>query len=235
LEETWDEVGTRGTLSVLARQRSRSQEFFDASGSQWDTLRDELFGSKFHLSALMGLIPADSVVGDLGAGTGTVTEALAPFVGTVIGVDASKNMLAAAAQRLQRFENVELRHGELTSLPINDGRLDAATLKTWKSDGMCKEGACVYASTEITCPKGCQGGMCVGAPCLGVVCDNPGPCEESPGVCDEGTGKCLYTPKVVGSPCDPGDKCIPQATCDSLTLRSRSLMAASSSAVLKIA
>lgn len=114
--------------SVLARQRSRSQEFFDASGSQWDALRDELFGNKFHLSALMGLVAADALVGDLGTGTGTVTEALAPFVGEIIGVDASTAMLGVAAQRLQRFPNVELRHGELTSLPIDDGVLDVATL-----------------------------------------------------------------------------------------------------------
>jgi SAM-dependent methyltransferase len=114
--------------SILARQRSRSQEFFDVSGSQWDALRDELFGRGFHLSALPALLPDDAVVADLGAGTGTVTEALAPFVGRVIGVDASTAMLGIAAERLERFQNVELRHGELTALPIDDGNVDVATL-----------------------------------------------------------------------------------------------------------
>lgn len=114
--------------SVLARQRTRSQEFFDASGARWDELRDELFGSHFHLSALMGLVSSGWEVADLGCGTGTVAEALAPFVRRVVGVDASPGMLNLAEQRTQRFPNVELRHGELESLPIADGRADVATL-----------------------------------------------------------------------------------------------------------
>lgn len=114
--------------SVLARNGGRSRAFFDESGSAWDDLRDELFGSKFHLAALMALVPRECVVGDLGSGTGTVAEALAPFVTQIIGVDASTSMLGVAAQRLQRFPNVELRHGELTTLPLEDEQLDVATL-----------------------------------------------------------------------------------------------------------
>ena len=37
-------------------------------------------------------------------------------------------MLQAARKRLQGFANVELRRGELEALPIDDARLDAATL-----------------------------------------------------------------------------------------------------------
>jgi ubiquinone/menaquinone biosynthesis C-methylase UbiE/DNA-binding transcriptional ArsR family regulator len=113
--------------SVLARRRSRSQEFFDATGENWDQLRDELFGKNLHLAALAGLVPGDWMVGDLGCGTGLVTEALAPFVRGVIGVDGSASMLERAQARLERFENVELRHGELTSLPLEDGEVDAVT------------------------------------------------------------------------------------------------------------
>lgn len=114
--------------SVLARHRDRSRAFFNESGSRWDAVRDELFGGKFHLAALMALVPEESVVGDLGSGSGRVAEALAPFVRQIIGVDASTAMLGVAAQRLQRFPNVELRHGELTALPLDDGKLDVATL-----------------------------------------------------------------------------------------------------------
>jgi ArsR family transcriptional regulator len=114
--------------SVLARRRSRSQEFFDATGERWDAIRDELFGGRFYLFALAGMVPADSVIADLGCGTGTVTEALAPFVARVIGVDASPPMLELAEQRLNRFDNVELKLGELESLPLDDDRVDIATL-----------------------------------------------------------------------------------------------------------
>ena len=57
-----------------------------------------------------------------------MTAALAPFVKRVLAVDASAAMLQAAKKRLQAFDNVELRRGELEALPIDDGRLDAATL-----------------------------------------------------------------------------------------------------------
>lgn len=118
--------------SVLAsggeRRRSRSQEFFSTSGERWDALRDELFGNRFHLQAIMGLLPANWCMADLGCGTGTVTEALAPFVRGVVGVDTSAAMLELARQRLQRFHNVDLRRGELESLPIADEEVDAATL-----------------------------------------------------------------------------------------------------------
>ena len=57
-----------------------------------------------------------------------VSAALAPFVARVIAVDGSAAMLQAAKKRLHGFDNVDLRRGELEALPIDDARLDAATL-----------------------------------------------------------------------------------------------------------
>jgi ArsR family transcriptional regulator len=114
--------------SVLRERRSRSQEFFSGAAHEWDQVRDELFGRRFDLLALPGLFDRDWVVGDLGCGTGRISEALAPFVARVIAVDGSATMLEAARERLERFDNVELRESELESLPIESGRLDAATL-----------------------------------------------------------------------------------------------------------
>ena len=114
--------------TVLADRRTKSQEFFTSSAGQWDRLRDELFGERFHLAALPAFADAEWTVGDLGCGTGQMTAALAPFVGHVIAVDASAAMLQAAKKRLQGVDNIELRRGDLEALPIDDGRLDAATL-----------------------------------------------------------------------------------------------------------
>ena len=122
------EQDDRRLAPVLAARRSRSEEFFRAGAHRWDALRDELFGRRFFLPALLGLLDEDAVVGDLGCGTGQVTEALAPFVRTVIGVDASAAMLKAARRRLADAPNVDLRAGALEKLPIEDGALDAATL-----------------------------------------------------------------------------------------------------------
>jgi ubiquinone/menaquinone biosynthesis C-methylase UbiE len=118
----------RRVNTVLAERRSKSQEFFSSSAGQWDRLRDELFGERFHLAALPAFADAEWTIGDLGCGTGQMTAALAPFVKHVLAVDASAAMLQAARKRLQSFENVELRRGELEALPIDDGRLDAAML-----------------------------------------------------------------------------------------------------------
>jgi DNA-binding transcriptional ArsR family regulator len=107
---------------VLADRRTRSQEFFSTTAGQWDRMRDELFGPTFHLQALLGLLDERWTVGDLGAGTGAVSAALAPFVSRVIAVDNSAAMLQAARRRLQGFRNVELRRGDLEQLPIDDGR-----------------------------------------------------------------------------------------------------------------
>jgi len=111
---------------VLAERRTKSEEFFTSSAGQWDRLREELFGSAFHLHALLGLLDDSWVVGDLGCGGGQVAEILAPCVARVIAVDDSAAMLQAARRRLRGLDTVELRRGRLEALPIDDGTLDAA-------------------------------------------------------------------------------------------------------------
>ena len=91
-------------------------------------MRGDLFGDRFHLWAVLGLVDPTLTVGDLGCGTGQLTETVAPYVRRVIAVDGSAEMLDAARQRLGRFENVDVRKGELEALPINDCELDAAVL-----------------------------------------------------------------------------------------------------------
>lgn len=118
----------RRLQAALADRRTKSQEFFSSSAGQWDRLRDELFGDRFHLAALAAFTDGGWILGDLGCGTGQVSAVMAPFVSHVIAVDASAAMLQAAKKRLHGFANVDLRRGELEALPIDDARLDAATL-----------------------------------------------------------------------------------------------------------
>jgi ArsR family transcriptional regulator len=122
------EQDERRLRSVLSRRRAKSQEFFASAAGGWDRLRGELFGDEFFLWAVLGLIDPTLVVGDLGCGTGQLTEVVAPHVRRVVSVDGSEDMLDAARQRLSGATNVDIRRGELENLPIESGELDVAML-----------------------------------------------------------------------------------------------------------
>jgi ArsR family transcriptional regulator len=131
-----EEIGGEGGFSVdaerargvLEQRRLRSAQFFANAAERWDEMRANLFGSAAGLAPLLGLVRPDWTVADLGVGTGALSETLSPFAGRVIGVDRSEQMLAAAAHRLGGRTNVDLRRGELESLPIRDGEVDLAIL-----------------------------------------------------------------------------------------------------------
>jgi ArsR family transcriptional regulator len=86
----------RRLKTVLARRRSKSEEFFASASGQWDRLRSELFGDRFHLHAMLALIDPTLTVGDLGCGTGQLSELLASHVARVIAVDGSSDMVQTA-------------------------------------------------------------------------------------------------------------------------------------------
>ena len=120
------EQDTQRLRSVLSQRSTRSREFFSSASGEWDRLRAELFGRRADLMGLLGLMDEAWTVGDLGCGTGQITQSLAPFVRRVIAVDSSPAMLDAARARLAGLENVETREGELEALPVGDGELDVA-------------------------------------------------------------------------------------------------------------
>jgi ubiquinone/menaquinone biosynthesis C-methylase UbiE/DNA-binding transcriptional ArsR family regulator len=119
---------SRRLRGVLTRRRAKSQAFFASAAGQWDRLREDLFGDTFYLWAVLGLIEPSLVVGDLGCGTGQLSQTIAPYVKNVIAVDASSDMLEAARHRLSDVTNVDIRQGELESLPIENRELHAAVL-----------------------------------------------------------------------------------------------------------
>ena len=118
----------RRLKSVLSRRRTKSEEFFASASGQWDHLRTELFGDNFHLYAMLALIDPKLTVGDLGCGTGQVSELIAPHVTKVIAVDGSTEMVQAARKRLKGVTHVDVRRGDMQALPIEDGQLDVAIL-----------------------------------------------------------------------------------------------------------
>jgi SAM-dependent methyltransferase len=116
----------RRLAAVLAERRLDSQAYFGRVAGEWDEVRARLFGRDFTARALLGLVPRDWVVADLGCGTGNVSELLAPRVERVLAVDLSDPMLEAARKRLEGVKNVEFRTGTLEGLPLEDASVDAA-------------------------------------------------------------------------------------------------------------
>jgi len=118
----------RRLKQVLAKRRTQSEAFFSSAAGQWDRLREELFGPTSHLRALGALLDPEAVIGDLGCGTGTISEWLSLFCERIIAVDASKEMLQAARENLAGRRHVQLRQGSLEKLPIETGELDIALM-----------------------------------------------------------------------------------------------------------
>ena len=114
--------------SVLNDRRGKMKSFFSGVAGNWDQMRTDLIGARTDLLALLDLLDESWTVGDLGCGTGQLTEALAPVVKQVVAVDESGAMLNAAKRRLSAFDNVEVRGGNVEQLPIEDGELDVALL-----------------------------------------------------------------------------------------------------------
>ena len=126
--ESWAAVEQDG-LRLEAHLETRRQgvpEFFAGAAQEWEQLRATLYGSRFEREALLGLLPPEWTVADLGCGTGTLTAAVAPFVRQVIGVDESAAMLRWARKRTLGSGNVELHRAPLEHLPIESGSCDAA-------------------------------------------------------------------------------------------------------------
>lgn len=117
---------SRRLAAVIAERRTDSEAFFGRVAGQWDTVREQLFGDRFTLPALVSLLPKGWVVADLGCGTGNASEVLAPVAERVLAVDISEPMLSAARRRLAGRRNVDFVRSDAGRLPMSDQSLDAA-------------------------------------------------------------------------------------------------------------
>lgn len=113
---------------VLLARRRDPRDVFAGIAERWETLRGELYGSRFTEAALAALLSPGWTVADLACGAGDVTVRLAPHVGRVVAVDGSPEMLDAARRRADGLPNVEFRADDLADLSLAGGSCDAALL-----------------------------------------------------------------------------------------------------------
>ncbi len=118
----------RARLAKIVSDRSRSEEFFNSAADQWDRLRVDLFGAQLDAFALAASLPSDTIFAELGCGSASLAQQVAPYVREVIAVDHSSAMLTAARARLGGVGNVRLIQASLAEIPIEDGYCDVAWL-----------------------------------------------------------------------------------------------------------
>ncbi|MFO0748528.1 MAG: metalloregulator ArsR/SmtB family transcription factor [Myxococcota bacterium] len=144
----------RGRLAlVLAERQADAGSFFGRVASGWDALRDQLFGRAFMAPAMLGLLPPDLSIADLGCGTGETLARLAPFCRELIGVDREPSMVATARQRLAESPHVTVHEAPLEALPLADASVDLA-LVALVLHHLPEPGPAVAEAARILRPEG---------------------------------------------------------------------------------
>jgi len=135
LQNCWSELAgynrdRTALASILAARRNRSLEFFDRHARQWDQMARELLPVADYLPQLFEHIPKCAKLLEVGVGTGQLLQALTDKGSQVIAVDHSPAMLAAARERLTAcgVVSVELKLGQMESLPLAGGTMDVAVM-----------------------------------------------------------------------------------------------------------
>ncbi len=102
------------------------KSYFKDVASQWDTMREGYFTEEVRDAAIdRAKLDPDSVVADVGTGTGFMLAGVAPLVGKAYGFDNSPEMLEVARKNLNSVSNVDLQLSEGESLPLPDETVDA--------------------------------------------------------------------------------------------------------------
>jgi ubiquinone/menaquinone biosynthesis C-methylase UbiE/DNA-binding transcriptional ArsR family regulator len=136
------------TDAVLVRDRNRAhdiktereaaaQEYFRDHAAEWDRIR-ALHVAESNVEAAMRAalapaLPNQAPLGllvDLGTGTGRTLELFADRFQRGLGIDVNNDMLAYARSRLVRAGcgHAQVRHGDIYSLPVEDGGADAVVM-----------------------------------------------------------------------------------------------------------
>ena len=114
-----DSARLPGVLANRAREEgwadtvAGDMERHYSPGRTWETLA----------RSLLQLLGTGDVL-DIASGDGITAELLAPHAHSIVCVDSSERVVAAAARRLQAFGNVQVRQGDMHALALGEQRFD---------------------------------------------------------------------------------------------------------------
>ncbi len=115
---------------LRSKRAAEAERYFRANAASWDSIR-ELHVAQVRIEQLMfevlGHDKIDTLL-DLGTGTGRILELLAEKCRIGIGVDYAQEMLIYARAKLDhpKFSHLQVRHGDITKLPYEEGIADLA-------------------------------------------------------------------------------------------------------------
>lgn len=104
-----------------------SKDYFNEVASQWDAMRQVFFSESVREKAYtVAHVQPGRLAGDIGAGSGFITEGLLQRGLSVIAVDQSEAMQAETRRKFEGFTGLEYRLGTADCLPILDNSVDYA-------------------------------------------------------------------------------------------------------------
>jgi ubiquinone/menaquinone biosynthesis C-methylase UbiE len=111
------------------RDEDRARGFWEQKAAQYDRVTKGLLGRPLPrvLELLAEAVSGANEVLEVAAGTGLMTEAIAPRVRRVVAIDYSENMLAFLRQRMERagITNVEAERRDIYALGYPPASFDA--------------------------------------------------------------------------------------------------------------
>ncbi|MCJ7446229.1 MAG: methyltransferase domain-containing protein [Bacteroidales bacterium] len=102
-----------------------SKQYFENIAEDWDKMRESFFPRSIRNKAiLLAGINKGSLVADIGAGSGFISEGLIDKQVRIVAVDQSQKMLEVMKQKFKDYANFECRLGESENLPFQENELD---------------------------------------------------------------------------------------------------------------
>ncbi len=123
----------RAAQRVMAERAREATELFRMQGANWDEMGALGLAHAEIEQAVLSRLPARlGRLLDIGTGTGRMLEVIAARAGTMLGIDASRAMLALARTRLAQqpaLRHASVRLGDMYRLELPDGHFDAVLLQ----------------------------------------------------------------------------------------------------------
>lgn len=120
-------------LENIRRKRADAAEaYFNNNASQWNEIRSMHVAEAKVEQSLLKLVGENKIESylDIGTGTGRILALMSEHVDRGLGIDQNSEMLALARAYLEKegLKNVQVRKGDMYSMPMDNQSVDLATI-----------------------------------------------------------------------------------------------------------